>query len=456
MSTKILLIESDAGFARELADALESAGYEARSTGDGREGFETAREWGPDAIVLCTELPGTSGYLVCQKLKKDEALKDVPLVLTSAEATPETFEKHKQLKVRAQEYLLKPFAPDDLVTRIEALVGPGGARAADEEVVSLEEEMGLEGLGAETDALPALDLALLPDEPAAAPAGGGDDDLKLLYEAFDGLSEPSAARDDAGAEAPAPEDALDLAAEGPPPGDDTGTPGEEPALEDEADRALGALDDEAPPEPPARELRTTIRGASADLLRAAGIPLASDAGPARPAPRGAGARDLDRAERSAEDARALRAKLDAAQAQARETEAELRRAEERAETAEADLAAAQRSAEEAAEAAARARELESRVEELEAELAEARSQATAAKTDVEKRGAELRRRVQDLEAAAAKGEERVLKAYQKIKNDERLREKTRKALAIALQLLDEGAPSSEGPEKKIASVLGRD
>ena len=64
-----------------------------------------------------------SGYLVCQKLKKDDALKALPLVLTSAEATEETFEKHRTLKARADEYLLKPYTPEALVEKLGALVG---------------------------------------------------------------------------------------------------------------------------------------------------------------------------------------------------------------------------------------------------------------------------------------------------------------------------------------------
>ncbi|HEY6100279.1 MAG TPA: response regulator, partial [Anaeromyxobacter sp.] len=187
MSKKILLIESDAGFAREVSDALEAAGFHVRTTSDGKEGFETAHEWSPEAIVLSAELPGTSGYLVCQRLKKDDAVKSIPLVLTSAEATADTFEKHRQLKVRAQDYLLKPYPPAELVEKLGALVGlpeaEGGASA--EEVVSLDEEMGLEGLAAEPDALPALDLGSLPDEPAPAAAPPEDEDLKLLDDAFD-------------------------------------------------------------------------------------------------------------------------------------------------------------------------------------------------------------------------------------------------------------------------------
>ena len=103
MPKKILLIENDAAFGASLSDSLEATGFEVRLTGDGKEGLDLARDYAPDAIVLCVELPGMSGYLICQKLKKDETLKAVPLVLTSAEATEETFEKHTTLKARAGE-----------------------------------------------------------------------------------------------------------------------------------------------------------------------------------------------------------------------------------------------------------------------------------------------------------------------------------------------------------------
>jgi CheY-like chemotaxis protein len=490
MSRKILLIEADARLAGELAASLEEAGFQVRVTGDGKEGFEAAHDYAPDAIVLAAELPGTSGYLVCQKLKKDESLKSVPLVLTSGEATAETFEKHKQLKVRAQAYLLKPYSPEDLIDRLGELVGLPGAdtRGADEEVVSLEEEMGLEALGGPPEDLPAFDLGSLPDEPAvdegAVAAGGDDEDLRLLDDAFDGLASPGAppgdepgdepgeAMDEAMGDRPVSGDELDAAAATLP---DEGEPQAREdidALEDEADRALGALtaDDDAgqpEPAPDPRSLRTTIRGASADLLRAAGIPVVSDAPPRRPAPPDEG----DRARAAAdEEIRGLRQRVEElarkldeaglaaeeARAERRKAETDLAAAEERARAAEAEAAEARRGAEEAAEAISRAEGLRTRVEELEAEVETARREAEEARGQVDRRTAEIRVRLQEIEAAASKNEERVLKAYQKIKGDERLREKVRKALAIALQLLDEGAPAESPAEKKIGSALGRD
>ena len=194
MSKTILLIENDATFAAEASGALEAVGFQVRISGDGKDGLDLAKELKPDAIVLCVELPRLSGYSICNKIKKDDSLKGIPLVLTSSEATDEVFEDHKKLKVRAEEYLIKPYPPAALVEKLVALVGrpEGGSAQAtafeaasdepvgDEEVVSLEEELGLEPFAAEPgEELPALDLDSLPDEPAVSSPGSLelDDDL---------------------------------------------------------------------------------------------------------------------------------------------------------------------------------------------------------------------------------------------------------------------------------------
>jgi CheY-like chemotaxis protein len=535
MPKKILLIENDSAFAEGLTQALETTGFEVRATGDGKEGLDLAREWDPSAIVLCVELPGMSGYLVCQKLRKDDALKAIPLVLTSAEATADTFEKHRALKVRADEYLLKPYDSSALVDKLGALVGlPDGASVAEltgeEELVSLEEEMGLEALPAETEGeLPALDLQSLPEEAAAA--SGDDETLALLDDAFAGLTapapDPAAASDgdglDLDLDRPLPGDELDAAA--------ASLPDDGPAMAaafglDDADAALGALAADEPsadeplgldlPVEPPPPSRPTLRGASADLLRAAGIKLLDDEplAPARAAAAAdraaastlerndrelaearqeladaraaAGARDgelaklrarleaaeADGASRDA-DLAAARSKTEAADARARKAETDLKTARDAAGRTEAQLidlkgrlADAERRAEEAdaraqdAEAEARrkgdelalaqeslsrAEALEREVDELRTELVVARGEAEGARGEVEKRTSELKKRVQELEAANAKNEERVLKAYQKIKNDEKVREKVRKAVAIAGQLLDEGLPPAAEP-----------
>ena len=179
MQKNVLLIESDSTFARAMSSALESRGYGVRTSPDGKEGFELARALHPDCVVLCVELPGLSGYSWCNRLKKDGTLKSIPLVITSSEATPETFDQHRKLKTRAEDYLLKPFQPETLVERVGALVGLPDASPEDEELVTLD-DVELEGAQAGTAPGPAEE----------------DVDLKALDDAFDSISrggdEPSA------------------------------------------------------------------------------------------------------------------------------------------------------------------------------------------------------------------------------------------------------------------------
>jgi CheY-like chemotaxis protein len=528
MAKKILFIENDSSFAAGMAESLEASGFEVRVTGDGKEGLDLARDWAPEAVVLCVELPGMSGYLVCQKLKKDDELKSLPLVLTSAEATEETFEKHRTLKARADDYLLKPYAPQALVDKLGALVGLPDIPIVpppEEEIVSLEEEVGIEGSaeGSPDRELPGLDLESLPDEPPAH-AGGVDDDLKLLDEAFDGIAAPAprdaaAALDDLTGEHPMEGADLDAAADSLPDDDEGAREADLGGLDSDAEAALGALggeDETLSPgaavedEPPTRP----VRGPSSESLRAAGVKILDDeepsaAPPPLPSPgaardepgggesrvaleraraeladRDAEIRDLEKkvrelerrageAEGEAEHARSkadglaaqlrkaeadARAGRDAAQAEIAELERRLGEVERRADAAEANgRRKADEAAGAAAEAVAKAEALEREADELRTELLVARGEAEGARTEVEKRTGELKKRVVDVETSAEKNEERVVKAYQKIKADEKVRDKVRKALAIALQLLDEGLPAESSSEKeRRASGSGRE
>jgi CheY-like chemotaxis protein len=526
MAKKILFIENDSSFAAGMAESLEATGFEVRVTGDGKEGLDLARDWSPEAVVLCVELPGMSGYLVCQKLKKDDDLKSLPLVLTSAEATEETFEKHRTLKARADDYLLKPYAPQALIEKLGALVGLPDIPIVpppEEEIVSLEEEVGIESSaeGSPDRELPGLDLESLPDEPPAH-AGGVDDDLKLLDEAFDGIAAPAprdaaAALDDLTGERPVEGADVDAAAASLPDDDEGAVPADLGGLDSDAEAALGALggeDESLSPgagvedEPPTRP----VRGPSSHGLRAAGVKLLGDdelsapppfssPGAARDEPEGGESRvaleraraeladrdaeirelekkvrDLERrageAEGEAEHARSkadglaaqlrkaeadARAGRDASQAEIAELERRLGEVERRADAAEADGRRRAEEAAAAAEAVAKAEALEREADELRTELLVARGEAEGARTEVEKRTGELKKRVLDVETSAEKNEERVVKAYQKIKADEKVRDKVRKALAIALQLLDEGLPAESSSEKeRRASGSGRE
>jgi len=65
------------------------------------------------------------GYAICNKLKRSADLKDIPLILTSSDEVPAKFEQHKTFKLRADEYIFKPFDSDELCRKVDKLVGLG-------------------------------------------------------------------------------------------------------------------------------------------------------------------------------------------------------------------------------------------------------------------------------------------------------------------------------------------
>src|SRR5437660_3960326 len=103
-------------------------------------GMSLAKQENPDLIVVCVEAQPTNGYMLCTRLKKDDQLKDIPVILTSANATPDSFEKHKKLKTRAEEYLIKPFAPSVMLEKASALLGVQLPAEHEEIVTTVDDE----------------------------------------------------------------------------------------------------------------------------------------------------------------------------------------------------------------------------------------------------------------------------------------------------------------------------
>jgi CheY-like chemotaxis protein/chromosome segregation ATPase len=148
MSTKVLVFESDAAFAGELRTELSKLGCSTNVVDDGNAGLQQAATDKPDLILLSIELPRMNGFSVCNKLKKDNKLKDVPLIIMSTESSDETFEQHRKLRTRAEDYVHKPIAFGELLQHINqfvklAEIPEGGASEGiviDDEISSIDIE----------------------------------------------------------------------------------------------------------------------------------------------------------------------------------------------------------------------------------------------------------------------------------------------------------------------------
>ncbi|HEU5076113.1 MAG TPA: response regulator [Polyangiaceae bacterium] len=135
MTTQVLVFESDAAFAQELEVGL--AAYDCQTTvvDDANAGLQAAANDKPDLILLSIELPRMNGFSVCNKLKRDAALKDVPLIIMSSDSTEETFEQHRRLRTRAEDYVHKPITVGDLVTHIQELLPLQSNTEGDESII---------------------------------------------------------------------------------------------------------------------------------------------------------------------------------------------------------------------------------------------------------------------------------------------------------------------------------
>src|SRR6266540_1448700 len=117
----ILVVDDDAGLRELFVAVLADAGFAVTEAATGEEALAAARDDPPELVLLDVHLPGISGYEVCRRLK-DEHSDAIPIVFVSGERT-ESYDRVAGLLLGAQEYLVKPVAPDELVVRVRQLVG---------------------------------------------------------------------------------------------------------------------------------------------------------------------------------------------------------------------------------------------------------------------------------------------------------------------------------------------
>lgn len=124
-SRSILLAEDDECLAALLHDVLASAGFDVSVVHDGLAALDVAS---PGLAILDVNLPGISGYQVCHLLRRVHGAR-LPIIFVSGERT-ESFDRVAGLLLGGDDYLVKPFAPDELLARVGVLVGKTGPAAA--------------------------------------------------------------------------------------------------------------------------------------------------------------------------------------------------------------------------------------------------------------------------------------------------------------------------------------
>jgi DNA-binding response OmpR family regulator len=121
---RILIAEDEPDIRELVAFTLRFAGHEVTSTSNGEEAVQMASKIIPDLVLMDVRMPRMTGYDACRVMKASPVLKDIPVVFLSAKG--QESEIATGLAVGAEEYLLKPFAPDQLTDRVKAILAKFG------------------------------------------------------------------------------------------------------------------------------------------------------------------------------------------------------------------------------------------------------------------------------------------------------------------------------------------
>ena len=123
-ATKVLVVDDDLNIQRVLVFTLKQEGYEVHVASDGQAGVEMAASIRPDVILMDVAMPKLDGYAATQQIRAAEDGRKVPIIMLTAEADVE--QRVKGLRAGADDDIVKPFHPLELIARIKALLARSG------------------------------------------------------------------------------------------------------------------------------------------------------------------------------------------------------------------------------------------------------------------------------------------------------------------------------------------
>lgn len=117
IKTKVLVIDDDVNICEVIRLYMEKEGFEVLSVYNGRKAVEEFSKFAPNIVILDIMLPGADGWQVCREIRK---ISNIPIIMLTAKG--ETFDKVLGLELGADDYIVKPFEPKELVARVKAVL----------------------------------------------------------------------------------------------------------------------------------------------------------------------------------------------------------------------------------------------------------------------------------------------------------------------------------------------
>lgn len=117
---KILIAEDERDIRDLIAFTLQYAGHEVITTSNGEEALQAVRAHKPQLVLLDVRMPRLTGYEVCKEIKADPQTQAIPVIFLSAKG--QEAEIRSGLEAGAEQYLLKPFSPDQLIEQVNKIL----------------------------------------------------------------------------------------------------------------------------------------------------------------------------------------------------------------------------------------------------------------------------------------------------------------------------------------------
>ncbi|MDT3779343.1 response regulator [Nitrospira sp. MA-1] len=142
MAATVLVVDDEKDLVELVKYHLEKEGLKCLEARDGETALQLAKERIPDLMVLDLMLPGVDGLEVCRKVRKDPKTSSIAIIMLTAKA--EEVDRIVGLEMGADDYLVKPFSPRELVARVKAVLrrGQGQEMSAIKKVGTLEVDEG--------------------------------------------------------------------------------------------------------------------------------------------------------------------------------------------------------------------------------------------------------------------------------------------------------------------------
>jgi DNA-binding response OmpR family regulator len=164
MTTRILVVEDDPDIAELVERYLSKAGFSTDRVASGKEALDAITLKAPDLLVLDLMLPHVDGLEICRRVRAHEKTANLPIIMLTARA--EESERIVGLELGADDYLAKPFSPNELVARVRALLRRAARHAPAAKTlayrsIALDTERHVVSLDGETVTLTAKEFLLL-------------------------------------------------------------------------------------------------------------------------------------------------------------------------------------------------------------------------------------------------------------------------------------------------------